>query len=78
VIARLLLWSLGESLLDRDELFDELPPLEPPSAWLWSETSERFGLFLVDDALGEVPDALADARARIGREPDVYEEFDLL
>ena len=24
----------------------------PPSAWLWNETSERFGLLLVDDELG--------------------------
>ncbi len=78
MIARLLLWSLGETLLEPEELLEGLPSLEPPSAWLWNETSERFGLLLVDDAIGAVPDALAEARSRIGREPDVYEEFDLL
>jgi hypothetical protein len=78
VIARLLIWSLGESVLDPGHLLDGLPALAPPSAWLWNETSERFGLLLVGDAISEVPDALAVARARIGREPDVYEEFDVL
>jgi hypothetical protein len=78
VIARLLLWSLGETPLDPDELLGGLPPLAPPSAWLWNEAGERFGVLLVDDEIGEVPDALAAARDRIGREPDLYEEFDII
>jgi len=74
VIARLLLWSVAE----RPFALDELPPLEPPSAWLWNEAGERFGALLVDDGADDVPAALAAARERIAREPDVYEEFDVL
>lgn len=77
MIARLLLWSLADSALEPDELLDGLPPLEPPSVWLWSGATERFGLLLVDDELGVVPEALAAARERLGREPDLYEEFDV-
>lgn len=73
-----MLWSLGETMLDVERLLDELPTLEPPSAWLWNESAERFGLVLVDEELDEVPEALATARALIGREPDVYEEFDVV
>jgi hypothetical protein len=78
VIARLLLWGPGETPLDPDDVLEGLAQLPPPSAWLWNESSERFGLLLVDDEIGEVPEAVAEARARIGREPDVYEEFDVL
>ena len=78
MIARLLLWSLAESPSEPHDLLDGLPELDPPSAWLWNEASERFGLLLVTEDLDGAPDVLAGARARLGREPDLYEEFDLL
>jgi hypothetical protein len=75
VIARILLWSLFDSKTTVDELRVDLPELEPPSAWLWNNGAERFGLV----AFGDVPgDELAHVRALIGREPDVFEEFDTL
>jgi hypothetical protein len=72
-VVRLFLWGLFDSSTTIDELHDTLPALEPPSHWLWNEASERFGALVVGD---ELPDALAEARRLIGREPDAYEEFD--
>jgi hypothetical protein len=75
VIVRLLVWSLFDSETTIDELRDRLPALEEPSTWLWSDASERFGAVLFDDDAGP---ALERAQALIGRDPDVYEEFDAL
>ena len=73
MIARILLWSLFDSKTTVDELKADLPELEPPSAWLWNEASERFGLV----AFGDLPGGDLDrVRALIGREPDVLEEFE--
>ena len=74
MVARILLWSLFDSKTTVEELRGTLPPLDPPSVWLWNEASERFGLV----AHGvDVPE-LERIRSLIGREPDVYEEFDVL
>lgn len=75
MIVRLLVWSLFGSDTTIDELRDALPELEEPSVWLWSEASERFGAVLFGDGL---PPALEHARELVGRDPDVYEEFDAL
>jgi hypothetical protein len=75
VILRVLIWSLFDSKTTIDELRDAIPELEAPSTWIWSEASERFGLVVFED---ELPDAVAMARDLIGRDPDVYEEFDAL
>jgi hypothetical protein len=75
VIVRILIWSLFNSKTTIDELRDSLPELEPPTTWIWNEASERFGLVAVGD---EIPEAIAEARELVGREPDVYEEFDEL
>jgi hypothetical protein len=75
VIVRLFLWGLFDSATTIDELRDTLPQLEPPSTWLWNEASERFGALVVGD---DVPDALGDARALVGRDPDLYEELETL
>jgi len=74
VIARLLLWSLFDSKTTIDELREQLPELEPPSAWLWNEAGERFGLV----AFGELPEGLASVRDLIGTDPEVAEAFDVL
>jgi hypothetical protein len=75
VIARFLLWSLFDSKSTVEELRTQLPELAPPSAWIWNEASERFGLIVFGD---ELPDGLDRIRDLIGREPEVYEEFDLI
>ncbi len=75
MVVRILVWSLFDSKTTIDELRDALPPLEEPSAWIWNEAGERFGALVHGD---ELPDAVAEARELIGRDPDVYEEFDVL
>jgi len=69
------MWSLFDSQTTIDELREALPDLEEPGTWLWSEASERFGAVTFDE---DVPPALERARELIGRDPDVYEEFDAL
>ena len=51
MVVRILIWSLFDSKTTIDELRDALPDLEPPSAWIWSEASERFGLVAFGDEL---------------------------
>ena len=75
MIARVLLWSLYDSKTTIDELRERLPALEPPSAWIWNEAGERFGLLAFGD---EVPAWLAGVRELIGTDPEVAEEFDVL
>lgn len=73
-LVRIVLWSLGDAQASVDELREQLPLLEPPSAWIWNEPAERFGGLIVGDEARI--EALAEARALIGKEPDAYEEFD--
>jgi hypothetical protein len=75
VIVRILMWSLSDSKTTIGELEDALPELDSPSTWIWSESSERFGVVVHGD---ELPDAVAEVRELIGEDPDVYEEFDVL
>ena len=75
MIVRILIWSLSDSKTTIGELEDALPELDPPSTWIWSESSERFGVVVNGD---ELPEAVAEVRELIGEDPDVYEEFDVL
>jgi hypothetical protein len=75
VIVRILIWSLFDSKTTIEELRGRLPAVEEPSAWIWNDAIERFGLVAYGD---ELPDELAEARELLGREPDIYEEFDEL
>ena len=75
MIVRVLIWSLFDSKTTIDELRDALPELEAPSTWIWNEAADRFGLVAVGD---ELPEEIAQVRELVGREPDVYEEFDAL
>ena len=75
MLVRILIWSLFDSKTTIDELRSSLPELEPPSAWVWNEASERFGVVDFGD---ELPGAVAEARELIGRDPNVAEEFDIL
>ncbi len=75
MIARILIWSSYDSKTTIEELRDSLAELEPPSAWLWNEAGERFGVVAFGE---ELPEAVAHARQLIGCEADVAEEFDIL
>ena len=73
MIVRILVWSLFESTATVDQLREALPELEPPSAWIWNEGNERFGVVVHGE---ELPEAVGWARDLIGDDPEVYEEFD--
>jgi hypothetical protein len=75
VVVRILIWSLFDSETTIDELREKLPHVEPPSTWVWSEASERFGLVAYGE---ELPEAAGWAVDLIGSEPAVYEEFEPL
>ena len=82
MIVRVLLWRLedGEgSFAEVQAAIDRLEPLDPPSTWLWSDPQERFGALLVDDEPdGALPPQLDAIRGLIGRDPDLYDEFDAI
>jgi hypothetical protein len=75
VIARVLLWSLFDSKTTIDELRPQLPELDSPSAWIWNDAAERFGLVCYGD---ELPAGVQAVRDLIGTDPEVAEEFDVL
>jgi hypothetical protein len=75
LIVRILIWSLFDSKTTIEELRDSLTGLEPPSAWIWNEASERFGVVVFGD---ELPEEVAGARELIGTDPQVTDEFDVL
>ena len=75
MIARVLLWSLFDSKTTIEELRRRLPTLDAPSAWIWNDAAERFGLLSFGD---EPPDALNAVRDLIGSDPEVAEEFDVV
>ena len=73
MIARLLLWSLFDSKTTLDELRQHLPALPEGDVWISNEAADRFGLISFAD---ELPD-LGGVRELIGRDPEVFEEFDV-
>jgi hypothetical protein len=73
VIVRILVWNLFDADATLAGLRADLGELAPPSTWLWNEASERFGALVFGD---DLPDSLERAREVIGRDPDVYEEYD--
>ena len=56
-----------------DELRERLPELPDGDVWISNSAADRFGLVSFAD---ELPD-LVEVRALIGREPEVFEEFDV-
>ena len=81
MIVRIVLWRLDETTPSLDELrgrLDDLEPLEPPGALLVNEIAERIGAIVVADDDEEVPSQLEHLRILVGRDPDLYEEFDTL
>jgi hypothetical protein len=75
MVVRILVWSLFDSNTTIDDLRESLPELEPPSAWIWNEGSERFGVVVHGE---ELPEAVGWARDLIGEDPDAFEEFEAL
>ena len=81
MIVRILLWRLdeaGPSLDALRERLDQLEPLEAPSVLLVNEAAERVGAVVHAEEDEPPPPQLDHLRALIGREPDLYEEFDLV
>jgi hypothetical protein len=81
VIVRIVLWRLDETSRSFDDIRERLEGLEPlpaPSALLANEAAERLGALLVTEDDDPVPGQLDELRALIGRDPDLYEEFDTL
>jgi hypothetical protein len=71
LIVRLLLWNLADSKTTLAELRERLPPVGERDAWLSNEPTERLGLI----CFGEPPD-LTELRELIGKDAEIYEEFD--
>ena len=81
MIVRFVLWRVDETTPPIDELrdrLDELEPLSAPSAFLVNDAAERIGALLVTDDDEPPPPQLDELRALVGRDPDLYEEFDAL
>ena len=81
MIVRIVLWRLDETTQSLDDLrdrLDDLEPLPPPGAVLVNEIAERIGAIVVTEDDEEVPPQLETLRLLVGRDPDLYEEFDTL
>ena len=81
MIVRILLWRLDEATASLDDLrdgLDELEPLTAPSAVLVNEAAERIGALVFTEDDEGLPAQVEELRALVGRDPDVYEEFDTL
>lgn len=81
MIVRVVLWRLDERsppLETLREALDDLEPLDPPSMLLVNEAAERIGAVVASDEDEPAPRQLDELRALVGREPDLYEEFDVL
>jgi len=73
VAVRLLLWNLADSKTTLDELRAKLPDLAEGDSWISDPAGERFGLI----SFSEDDQPAAEARALIGKDPEVGEEFEL-
>jgi hypothetical protein len=73
LIARIVIWSLYDSMTTVDELRAHLPSLPDGDRWISNSVQERFGLISFGD---ELPD-LGELPRLIGVEPVVAEEFDV-
>ena len=81
MIVRIVLWRLDEaspSFENLRERLEQVEPLPAPSALLVNEAAERLGVLLVTEVDEPPPAQLDELRELIGRDPDLYEEFDVL
>ena len=81
MIVRIVLWRLDERTASFEYLRERIEALEPlatPGAFLLNESAERIGALVVAEEDEPPPAQLDELRSLIGRDPDLYEEFDLL
>jgi len=81
MIVRIVLWRLdanGPSFEELRDRLDDVEALEEPSMLLFNEAAERIGALVVTEEDEPPPPQLDVLRGLIGREPDLYEEFDAL
>jgi hypothetical protein len=81
VILRLVLWRLDDRTPPVEELrgrIGDLAALEAPSAFLVNEGAEQIGVLLVAEDDEPPPPQVEALRQLVGREPDLYEEFEAL
>jgi hypothetical protein len=79
VIVRLVLWRLDERTPPVGELRDRLDELEPllaPSTFLINEGAEQLGVLIVAEDDDPPLPQLQALRDLVGREPDLYEEYE--
>jgi hypothetical protein len=73
VIARILIWGLGDSLATIEELRLQLPDLPDGDYWISNDAQERIGVLTFGD---ELPD-LGEIPQLIGADAVIFEEFDV-
>ena len=81
MIVRIALWRLDETTPSLEALrarLDELEPLVAPGAVLVNDAAERVGVLVFSDEDEALPPQLEELRDLVGRDPDLYEEFDTL
>jgi len=81
VIVRLVLWRLDDRTPPVEELrdrVDELEPLPPPSTFLVNGAAEQIGVLVVAEDDEPALPQVAALRDLVGRDPDLYEEYETL
>lgn len=81
MIVRIALWRLDETTPSLEALrarLDELEPLDAPGVVLVNDAAERVGVLVFSDEDEALPPQLEELRDLVGRDPDLYEEFDTL
>ena len=69
-----MIWNVFDSKTTLEELREHLPPPAEGETWIANAVQERFGVI----SFGDAPPELARLRDLIGKEPEVFEEFDVL
>jgi trans-2,3-dihydro-3-hydroxyanthranilate isomerase len=88
MFVRIVLWNLADSMTTieelrrylRDEAVDEYAEVEGLrfKAWISDAAGERWGAFYLFESREEADQPLpTGARELIGKDPDLFEEFDL-
>ena len=80
-VVRLVLWRLDDRTPPVEELrdrVDELEPLPPPSTFLVNGAAEQIGVLVVAEDDEPALPQLAALRDLVGRDPDLYEEYETL